>query len=106
MPTGPPADDSFWRRPETPPADPEPTATPPDPARAPYAGPPPTVAPPPGWRPPLVVQPPPPRALPGQDMAAIDEAERSARTVTYGIGMVAGAITLVLVCLLCSRLLF
>jgi hypothetical protein len=39
-------------------------------------------------------------------MDAIDEAEGSARTLTYGIGMVAGAIALILMCLLCSRLLF
>jgi hypothetical protein len=54
----------------------------------------------------VVAQPAPPRALPVQDMAAIDEAERSARTLTYGIGMVAGAIMLVVCCLLCSRMLF
>jgi hypothetical protein len=39
-------------------------------------------------------------------MDAIEEAEGSARTLTYGIGMVAGAISLILMCLLCSRLLF
>jgi hypothetical protein len=44
--------------------------------------------------------------LPAQDLAAIDAAERSARTVTYGIGMVAGALLLVAMCLVCSRLLF
>lgn len=36
----------------------------------------------------------------------MDDAEGSARTVTYGIGMVAGAIAIILMCLLCSRLLF
>jgi hypothetical protein len=41
-----------------------------------------------------------------QDETAIDEAEDSARTLTYGIGMVAGAILLIVMCLLCSRLLF
>ncbi len=41
-----------------------------------------------------------------QDERALDEAERSARTVTYGIGMIAGAVLLVVVCLLCSRVLF
>jgi hypothetical protein len=44
--------------------------------------------------------------MPGQDPEAINEAERSARTVTYGVGMVAGAIAIILICLLCSRLLF
>ncbi len=53
-----------------------------------------------------MAQPPLPRALPTQDEAAIDEAESSARTLTYGIGMVAGAILLIVMCLLCSRLLF
>ena len=44
--------------------------------------------------------------MPGQNTDSLDEAEGSARTVTYGIGMVAGAIALILMCLLCSRLLF
>ncbi len=106
-PTGPGDDDAFWRRPEQ--ADPSrpeadrPTAAP---QPAPYAGPPRAAPPPSGWRPPTVAQPPLPRALPTQDEAAIDEAESSARTLTYGIGMVAGAILLIVMCLLCSRLLF
>jgi hypothetical protein len=107
-PTGPPDDDAFWRRPEQqdptgPDAGP---ATPVQPTPPPYAGPPPGAPPPPGWRPPLVQQPPAPRSLPEQDVVALDEAEGSARTVTYGIGMVAGAILLIVMCLLCSRLLF
>jgi hypothetical protein len=44
--------------------------------------------------------------MPAQDIDALDEAEGSARTVTYGIGLVAGAIALVLMCLLCARVLF
>ena len=44
--------------------------------------------------------------MPTQDMDALDEAERSARTVTYGIGLVAGAIALILMCLLCARFFF
>jgi hypothetical protein len=36
----------------------------------------------------------------------VDEAEGSARTMTYGIGLVAGAIALILMCLLCARALF
>jgi hypothetical protein len=44
--------------------------------------------------------------MPAQDADALDEAEGSARTLTYGVGMVAGAIVLILMCLLCSRLLF
>jgi hypothetical protein len=39
-------------------------------------------------------------------MSAIDEAEGSARTVTYGIGLVAAAIALLLICVLCGRALF
>lgn len=100
-------DDAYWRRPPAG-ADPDagrpvPPAPPPGPA---YSGPPPTMPPPPGWRPPLVAQPVPPRQLPAQDHEDLDEAERSARTVTYGVGMIAGAIMLVLLCLFCSRLLF
>jgi len=51
----------------------------------------------------VVFQPPPPRHLPPQDQEAIDAEEQQARTVTYGIGLIAGAVFLVLVCLLCSR---
>jgi hypothetical protein len=43
--------------------------------------------------------------LPPQDLSALDSAEDSARTLTYGIGMLGGAIVLVVMCLLCSRLL-
>jgi hypothetical protein len=39
-------------------------------------------------------------------MDALDEAEGAARTVTYGVGLVAGAIALILVCLLCARAIF
>jgi hypothetical protein len=44
--------------------------------------------------------------MPGQDHAALDESERSARTVTYGVGLVVGAIALILMCLLCARVIF
>jgi len=44
--------------------------------------------------------------MPAQDMDALDDAEGSARTVTYGVGLVAGAIVLLLLCLLCARVLF
>ena len=37
---------------------------------------------------------------------AIDAEEREARTITYGIGLVAGAILLVLLLILCGRALF
>jgi hypothetical protein len=101
-PTGDP--DAFWRRPtdDTPPAAEEKPAE----RDAPdYAGPPATTPPPAGWHPPVDVRPAPPRELPAQDHAALDSEEQSARTVTYGIGMVAGAILLIVICALCSRLL-
>jgi hypothetical protein len=44
--------------------------------------------------------------MPEQDPVALDEAESSARTVTYGVGLVAAAILVIVMCLLCSRLLF
>ncbi|MFI6760350.1 hypothetical protein ACIBF5_14560 [Micromonospora sp. NPDC050417] len=71
-----------------------------------YAGPPQGAVPPPGWRPPVQVQPAPPRPLPGQDIPAVEAAEASARTLTYGVGLIAGAVLLVVMCLLCSRVLF
>jgi hypothetical protein len=54
----------------------------------------------------MVVQPPSPRQLPAQDANGIEAEERSARTVTYGVGMIAGAVLLIVICLLCSRALF
>lgn len=51
-------------------------------------------------------EPSPPRELPAQDHSSLDTAEQSARTVTFGIGMVAGAILLIVMCVLCSRVLF
>ena len=44
--------------------------------------------------------------MPPQDLEALDEAEGSARTVTYGIGLMAGAVALVIMCLLCARIIF
>ncbi|OLB75027.1 MAG: hypothetical protein AUI14_22110 [Actinobacteria bacterium 13_2_20CM_2_71_6] len=101
-------DDLQWRRPAqaggpapgTPPAPQQPPGPPP------YAGPPRTTPPPRGWRPRLLVQPPPPRELPAQDLARIDAEEREARTITYGIGLMAGAILLVVLLILCGRALF
>lgn len=109
-PTG-PDDDAYWRRPadgpeatgsglQRPPAGPAPAAPPS------YPGPPRVNPPHPDWRPPTVAQPPPPRELPPQDPAAIDEAERSARTVTYGVGLIAAAVAMIALCLLCGRALF
>jgi len=106
-PTGVP-DDAYWQRPDpdSAPSGPEPAARPERDPAAGYQGPPRATPPPPHWRPPTIAQLPPPRALPPQDMDALDEAEGSARTVTYGVGLVAGAIALILMCLLCARTLF
>jgi hypothetical protein len=123
-PSGEGPDEGFWRRPVAIPADapasapatgtPAP-ATPVDrsaaaypgpPASAAYPGPPSSPPPPPGWRPPVHIQPPLPRQLPDQDVPALEEAERSARTLTYGVGLIAGAVLMVVVFLLCSRVVF
>ncbi|GAA4931689.1 hypothetical protein GCM10025331_14990 [Actinoplanes utahensis] len=106
-PTDRPDDDAYWQRPD-PAAEslgrPEPAPPAPEPAG--YQGPPRATPPPADWRPPTIANPPPPRRMPAQDDIALDEAESSARTVTYGIGLVAGAIALVVMCLLCARLVF
>jgi hypothetical protein len=44
--------------------------------------------------------------MPAQNMDAINDEEGSARTVTFGVGLVAGAIGLILMCLLCARAIF
>jgi len=54
----------------------------------------------------MVVRPAPPRDMPAQDHASLDVAEQSARTLTYGIGMVVGAILLVVFCTRCARTVF
>jgi hypothetical protein len=103
------SDDLQWRRPVG--GDPA-GGHPADPARAPeaaapsYSGPPRSTPPPPDWRPRTLIQVPPPRSLPPQDAAALDAAEREARTITYGVGMVAGAVLLILLFVLCGRALF
>jgi hypothetical protein len=51
----------------------------------------------------MLVQVPPPRPLPPQDLDALDTEEQQARTVTYGVAMVAGAILLVVLFVLCGR---
>jgi hypothetical protein len=104
-PSGVPDDDEYWQRPDPAAESPRPSAEP-APRPPPYAGPPRPEPPSPHWRPPTVAQPPPPRSMPAQDMDALDEAEGSARTITLGVGMVAGAIALILMCLLCARALF
>jgi hypothetical protein len=99
-----------WRRPE--PGDasvPSGTGDSAAPGQVPpadYPGPPTTQPPPAGWRPPTYLQPPPPRQLAPQDLEKIESQEKEARTLTYGVGLVAAAVLLVLSCLLCSRVLF
>jgi len=44
--------------------------------------------------------------MPAQNMDSLDEAERSARTVTLGVGLVVGAVALILMVLLCARAIF
>lgn len=105
-PTG-PDDDAYWKRPDGSPDQfggdrPAPAPEP----RPSYGGPPRPAPASPHWRPPVVSHPPPPRALPPQDARSLDDAEGSARTMTYGVGLLAGAVALILMCLLCARLLF
>lgn len=71
-----------------------------------YQGPPPMTPPPSGWRPRYLVEVPPPRALPQQNHAALDDDEARARMFTLGLGTVAGALLLVTVCALMGRVLF
>ncbi|HKT03327.1 MAG TPA: translation initiation factor 2 [Rugosimonospora sp.] len=93
-------DDRQWRRPSGPP---EPPPASPTPASPPYVGPPRSTPPPRGWQPRTLIQVPPPRALPPQDQPALDAQEQQARTVTFGVAMVAGAILLVVLFVVCGR---
>jgi len=54
----------------------------------------------------VLIQPPPPHQLPPQDLDALDAREREQRTITYGVGLLAGAILLVVLLILCGRTLF
>jgi hypothetical protein len=110
-------DEAYWRRPSDggsvpPPGSPTASGQPPTAPGQPeypglrYPGPPVTVPPPSGWRPEQVVEPPPPGRLPAQDHGAIDDQEAKARTLTRGLGLLVGAILLILLCALCGRVLF
>jgi len=71
-----------------------------------YSGPP---RPAPGsaaTRPPTVIRTAPARKLPEQDIAGLDADERQARTMTYGVGMITGAVALLILFVLCGRILF
>jgi hypothetical protein len=104
------SDESQWRRPSgQTPSTLASSAAAPAPSEAPqpaYSGPPATVPAPPGWRPPTMITVPGPRELPAQDPEAIDRAERGALVTTYGVGMIAGAIGLLLLIVLCGRVVF
>jgi hypothetical protein len=104
-----PVPDPAWARPAPAPHRPPPVGSSSTSAGAGflrYTGPPPTNPPPLSWRPPLVNEPPPPRELPAQDLDRLDIEERAAQTLTQGIGMVVGAIALVLLLILCARATF
>ncbi|PWR04879.1 hypothetical protein DKT68_29850 [Micromonospora acroterricola] len=107
-PSGGSTPDDYWRRPGTggDGAVEQPSAPPATAPGSGYAGPPPSVPPPAGWRPPVHLEPAPPRQLPPQDMAGLDAAEQRAQRITYGFGAAVGVVLVVLVCLLCSRVVF
>jgi hypothetical protein len=95
-------DEQVWRRP---PAD-QPGPTPPSSSPPAYTGPPRGQPADASWRLPTVIQVPPARKLPPQDDVVIDVQEQQARTVTYGVGMIAGAIALIVLFILCGRTFF
>jgi hypothetical protein len=104
-----PQPDESWARPDTWSSHPGATTPtvppdPPPPSRPIYTGPPPTTMPPPDWRPATVLAVPPPDLLPPQRDDVIDAAEAQARTVTYGVGMIAGAVVLILLAVICGRI--
>ncbi|CAM3495285.1 hypothetical protein [Stackebrandtia soli] len=68
-----------------------------------YTGPPTNVRPPAGWKVPEVVRVAPPRELPEQDPAAINEAETRATTLTYGMGILFGSLMLVVLIVVLAR---
>jgi hypothetical protein len=61
---------------------------------------------PPSWTPPVHVPVTPPREMPAQDDARMDAEERSARTVSQGVGLVGAAIVVILIFVLCARVLY
>ena len=68
-----------------------------------YSGPPPNTRPPRGWQVPQVVTPAPPRELPRQDHRALDAEESRARTLTHGVGILAGALMFVVLIVILVR---
>ncbi len=100
--TSPLDEDAYWRRP----AEDEPTH-PAGPTRESvgYEGPPRPAQPPPYWSTPVVQQPPAARELPPQDHERLDAQEQAARTVTYGVAMLAGAVAFILLLVICAGVL-
>jgi hypothetical protein len=96
-------DEQQWRRPAP---GHEPAAPSPPPIEPVYTGPPRADAAAATRRPRTVLQVPPARQLPPQDDAVIDGQEHQARTVTYGVAMIAGAVALIVLIVLCGRVLF
>jgi hypothetical protein len=71
-----------------------------------YTGPPRPIPGSAATRPPTVIRAAPPRTLPEQDLSGLDADERQARTLTYGVGMITGAVALLILFVLCGRILF
>ncbi|MGH8794333.1 MAG: translation initiation factor 2, partial [Stackebrandtia sp.] len=67
------------------------------------SGPPRTDPPPKGWMVPEVIVPAPPRELPSQNHAAVDAAERHARTITQGMAILAGSLMFVVLIVVLVR---
>lgn len=97
------SDDSIWRRPADGPPVARPASPPPAPALA-YTGPPPTRPPSRSTGPAPVLRPlPPPRPLPKQDHDTIDAAEQQATIVSYGVGIAAGVVAVLLLLFIAIR---
>ena len=103
--------DDIWRRPAgdhdaglpSRPSEPAAPLTTPESA---YAGPPRSAPPDPDWQPKVLVRTPEARRLPAQNQDALDEIDRNNAALTRGIGLVAGAIGLILLFIVCGRLVF
>ena len=68
-----------------------------------YSGPPRMVPPPQGWKVPEVIVAAAPRRLPEQDHKAIDAEESRARTLTHGVGILAGSLMFVVLIVILVR---
>lgn len=100
--TSPLDEDAYWRRPAED-EQPHPAGHLDDPVG--YQGPPRPAPRPPYWSTPVVQQPPAARELPPQDHERLDAREQAARTLTYGVAMLAGAVAFILLLVICTGLL-